>query len=313
MGYLCFNRLIGQWAASQLECDHQPLLVGGSVLSVLMALTGISAPENPDDDFWSDLPLAIQDRLTDPSCAHDARFDYLVIDEAQDIVGRPDLLDCIRLLLDGGLDGGRYLMLGDFRNQVLTGAGALETTLAAMRCYATRWVLTENCRNYKAIGQIAMKLSKADRSTYSGYLRQGGGLHAWNLGLYQDAADQVRQIITCIDSALASGFSTEDVTVLSFGAEHQSVLPLLYETSRHPFVSAGAKGVRGIRCSTVPAYKGLENKVIIITDVIPSDSGFDRSRFYTGITRAQERLHLFLSRVGLLTAGRMGQKRREGI
>ncbi len=293
VGYLCFNRLIGQWAASQLECDHHPLLVGGSALSVLMSLTGISVPDNPDDDFWSDLPLAIQDRLTDPSCAHDARFDYLIIDEAQDIIGRPDLLDCIRLLLDGGLDGGRYLMLGDFRNQVLTGAAALETTLAAMRCYAARWVLTENCRNYKAIGQIAMKLSKADRSTYSGYLRQGGGLHAWNLGLYQDAADQVRQIITCIDSALASGFSAEDITVLSFGAEHQSVLPLLYETCRRPFVTSGSKGVKGIRCSTVPAYKGLENKVIIITDVTPSDSGFDRSRFYTGITRAQERLHLF--------------------
>lgn len=293
VGYLCFNKLIGQWAASQLEADHNPLLVGGSALSVLMSLTGVSAPENPDDDFWSGLPLEIQDRLTDPTCANDARFDYLVIDEAQDILGRPDLLDCIRLLLDGNLDGGRYLMLGDFRNQVLTGATSLEAPLASVRRYSARWVLTENCRNYKDIGQIAMKLSKADRSTYSGYLRQGGGLHVWNLGLYQDAADQARQIITCLDSALASGFREEDITVLSFGAEQQSVLRLLRETYHRPFVSAGRGGVKGIRWSTVPAYKGLENKVVIITDVIPSDSGFDRSRFYTGITRAQERLHLF--------------------
>lgn len=293
VGYLCFNRLIGQWAARQLEDDHNPLLVGGSALSVLISLAGISVPENPGDDFWSNVALDIQDRLTDPSCVHDARFDYLVIDEAQDILGRPDLLDCIRLLLDGDLDGGRYLMLGDFRNQVLTGATALEAPLAAVRRYSARWVLTENCRNYKAIGQIAMKLSKADRSTYSGYLRQGGGLHAWNLGLYQDAADQVRKIMTCINSALASGFREEDITVLSFGAEQHSVLPLLRETCSRSFVTAGSAGVKGIRWSTVPAYKGLENKVIIITDVIPSDSGFDRSRFYTGITRAQERLHLF--------------------
>ncbi|WP_430293129.1 NERD domain-containing protein [Pseudomonas sp. B1-22] len=293
VAYLCFNRLIGQWAANQLETDRNPLLVGGSALSVLMSLTGVSVPDNPDDDFWSDLPLQIQDRLTDPSCTNDARFDYLVIDEAQDILGRPDLLDCIRLLLDGNLDGGRYLMLGDFRNQVLTGATELEVPLAALRGYSARWVLTENCRNYKAIGQIAMKLSKADRSTYSGYLRQGGGLHAWNLGLYKDAADQARQIITCMDSALASGFCEEDITVLSFGAEQQSVLPLLREMCRRPFVIAGRTGAKGIRWSTVSAYKGLENKVIIITDVTPSDSGFDRSRFYTGITRAQERLHLF--------------------
>lgn len=293
VGYLCFNRLIGQWATNQLEGDRNPLLVGGSALSLLMSLTGVSVPDDPDDDFWSGLPLEIQDRLTAPSCTHDAQFDYLVIDEAQDILGRPDLLDCIQLLLEGGLEGGRYLMLGDFRNQVMTGSTVLEEPLAAVRRHAARWVLTENCRNYKAIGQIAMKLSRADRSTYSGYMRQGGGLHAWNLYLYKDAADQVHQIISCMDAALASGFREEDITVLSFGGEQQSVLPLLRETYRRPFVSTGTADVKGIRWSTVPAYKGLENKVIIITDVIPSNSGFDRSRFYTGITRAQERLHLF--------------------
>jgi hypothetical protein len=292
VGYLCFNRLIGNWAAREIEAGRNPLLVGGSVLSMLMSLTGIEAAEHPDESFWSDLPLEIQDRLTDPTCGLDAQFDYLVIDEAQDILARPDILDCIRLLLEGGLEGGSYLMLGDFRNQVLTEASYLESNLTDVRDHAARWVLAENCRNYKAIGQIAMKLSKADRSTYSGYLRQGGGLHAWNLGLYQDAADQVRQIIACLESALASGFREEDITVLSFGGEHQSVLPLLRDTYCYPIVSAWATGAKGIRSSTVSAYKGLENKVIIITDVIPSDSGFDRSRFYTGITRARERLHL---------------------
>lgn len=293
VGYLCFNRLIGQWAASQLEEEHNPLLVGGSALSVLMSLTGVSVPENPNDDFWSGVVLVIQDRLTDPSCAHDARFDYLVIDEAQDILGRPDLLDCIRLLMNGDLDGGSFLMLGDFRNQVLTGATALEVPLAVVRKNSACWVLTENCRNYKSIGMLAMMLSKADQSTYSGYLRQGGGLHAWNWGQYLDATEQVRKIIACIDAALASGFREADITLLSFGAEQHSVLPVLRETCSRSFVNAGNAGARDIRWSTVGAYKGLENKVIIITDVIPSDRGFDRSRFYTGITRAQERLYLF--------------------
>lgn len=298
VGYICYNRLIGQWAANQLEEEHNPLLVGGSALSVLMSLAEVSVPENPNDDFWSEVVLEVQDRLTDPSCADDAQFDYLVIDEAQDILGRPDLLDCLHLLIDGGLHSGRFLMLGDFRNQVLTGATALEPPLTTVRRNSARWVLTENCRNYKTIGQIAMKLSQADRSTYSGYLRQGGGLHAWNLELYKDAAEQIRKIMICIDSALASGFREADITVLSFGSERRSVLPLLRETFNRAFVSPGNSSTKGIRYSTVTSYKGLENKVIIITDVILSDSGFDRNRFYTGITRTQERLHLFCHESG---------------
>lgn len=292
VGYLCFNKIIGQWAAKQLEVDQNPLLVGGSVLSVLMALTGICVPEHPRDDFWSDVPLQIQDRLTDPSCLHDARFDYLVIDEAQDILGRPDLLDCIRLLLDGDLSNGRFLMLGDFRNQVLTGAKELEAHLAVIRSYAARWLLTENCRNYKAIGHIAMALSKAAPNTYSGYMRQGGGLHLWNMELYHDTSDQAQKVTACIEAALANGFREDDITVLSFGAEQFSVLSLLRKKCHRPFVAAGVLNAKGIRYSTVHAYKGMENKVIIITDVMPSDQSFDRNRFYTGITRAQERLHI---------------------
>lgn len=292
VGYLCFNRLIGSWAARELAADRHPNLIGGSVFSVLMSLSGIEAPDDPDADFWGALPLMIQDRLTDPTCIHDARFDYLVIDEAQDILARPDLLDCVRLLIDGDLTGGNYLILGDFRNQVLTGAEELEKSLVEVRHQAARWLLTENCRNYKYIGQVAMTLSMADRSTYSGYMRQGGGLQAWELNMYEDAKGQLRRISECIDLALTNGFREEEITVLSFGAEQKSVLPLLLSQSQRRFVSAAKFEAKGIRWSTVSAYKGLENKVIIIADVMPSDSGFDRHRFYTGITRATERLYI---------------------
>lgn len=298
VGYLCFNRLIGSWAARELTADHHPGLIGGSAFSVLMSLTGIAPPDDPDADFWAQLPLLIQDRLTDPACAHDARFDYLVIDEAQDILARPDLLDCIRLLIDGDLACGSYLMLGDFRNQVLTGAGELEANLAEVRLRAARWLLTENCRNYKSIGQVAMTLSMADRNTYSGYMRQGGGLQTWDLAMYEDVKDQVRRISECIDLALDSGFHEEEITVLSFRSEQKSVLPQLREQSQRRFVSAAQFEAKGIWWSTVSAYKGLENKVIIIADVMPSENGFDRHRFYTGFTRATERLYIFFHASG---------------
>ncbi|WP_427312113.1 NERD domain-containing protein [Cupriavidus sp. H39] len=298
VGYLCFNRLIGQWAARELEADRHPHLAGGSAYSMLMSLTGIEPPVKPDAEFWSDLPLQIQDRLTDPACAQDARFDYLIIDEAQDILGRPDLLDCIGLLLDKGIAEGNYLMLGDFRNQVLTNASGVKSNLEAVGGRAARWMLTENCRNYQSIGEAAMTLSKAEPDTYSGYLRHGGGLETWQLALYEDEKDQVQRISTCISQAVASGFREDDITILAFGAQQQSLLSQLHESSARHFVPAGAAAKTGVRFSTVSAFKGMESKVVIIADVMPSETGFDRSRFYTGITRARERLYLFCHQSG---------------
>lgn len=293
VGYLCFNRLIGQWATSQLSIDQNPLLIGGSILRVLMSLTGVEVLDKESECLWGDIVLAIQERLTDPEYSDDFKFDYLVIDETQDILARPELLDCISLLLDGGLTSGCYLMLGDFYNQVMTNHRDFSDSFASLRGNSARWVLNENCRNYKAIGQIAMKLSRADQNTYSGYLRQGGGIHAWSLELYKDPEDQIQKIKKSIDLALADGFLEEDITLLSFCAEHNSVLPKLRSSCTFSFTNYEGLGVNGIRWSSVHAYKGLENKVIIITDVSPSGPGFERNRFYTGITRAQERLYLF--------------------
>ena len=39
---------------------------------------------------------------------------------------------------------------------------------------------------------------------------------------------------------------------------------------------------------TVHAFKGLENKIIILTDVSPGEAEFHRDLFYTGMTRATE-------------------------
>ena len=40
--------------------------------------------------------------------------------------------------------------------------------------------------------------------------------------------------------------------------------------------------------TSVQAFKGLENKVIILTDVVLGEQHFQRHLFYTGMTRANE-------------------------
>ena len=45
--------------------------------------------------------------------------------------------------------------------------------------------------------------------------------------------------------------------------------------------------------TSVHAFKGLENKVIIVTDVVIGEADFQRYLFYVGMTRARDALTLY--------------------
>lgn len=235
--FLTFNKLIGKWANAQLsEADH-PLLISGSVNSVLISLFDIQVPANPSTEFWSDMLLEIQDRLTSPDCQQEIMFDCLVIDEAQDFLGRPDLLDTVELLLDGGFEQGEFLIMGDFRNQVLTyDPKVIEYRLEQIRRYSTCWKLDENCRNYEAIGKFAITLSDASKQTYSGYMRSGGGLKSFELGIYSSLDNEISRVEECIATALKQGFKAEDITLLSYGAANKSCIQQLFDRHSGPSI-----------------------------------------------------------------------------
>jgi hypothetical protein len=298
VGYVCFNRLIGKWIEYKIGQDQNPLLIGGSIHSLLFALVDVPKDQHINKQFWDELPLIVQDKLTDPSQQYEASFDYLVIDEAQDFLARPDLLDCLGLLLEGGFETGSYLMLGDFQNQVLTYHTDFELYFNKFKDNSAIWHFDENCRNYRNIGHFAMMLSQADKETYSGYMRSGGGLENWTLKPFKNEQSQIDSINTALDDVLKLGFSQDDITLLSFIAIEDSVISKLTMNSKFQFITPENFGLKGIKYSTVHAYKGMENKVIFIVDAFSHPHNFDRALFYTGITRATERVFLFCHEKG---------------
>lgn len=308
VGYLCFNQLIGKWIKREVKTDQNPLLIAGSAYAVMMALLNIPYPKESNKKFWDELPFIIQDHLTDPESQQDSYFDYLVIDEAQDILTRPELMTCLDMLVDGGFKAGRYLILGDFKNQVLSNNSNLEQALDNVRSVSTKWLLTENCRNYKAIGQVAMTLSMADKDTYSGYMRNGGGIYNWEITYYNKKSEQLNTINKFIKKVLSDEFSPEKISLLSFGNTATSIIHELKKHTDYQFTPAGMFDSSGIKYSTISSYKGLESKVIIITDVSPNDSGFDRSLFYTGLTRATEQVLILCNESGKTTLGKWIRK-----
>jgi hypothetical protein len=293
VAYLCFNKLIGKASEEALSDAELPNLVAGTVYSVLLKMTDIKVPKGADSIWWDQTSIElIEEKLTDPDFAGSLYFDYLVLDEAQDVLARPALWNCLISFLYKKLDEVEFLVLGDFVNQSLTeDISYMEVNFNMLNRISARWLLDENCRNYKQIGQVALSLSASDSETWSGYLRTGGTIENWSLKPYLNDDEQVTQIIEFIQHAKSEGFKEKDITILTFCAIGKSVLRKLINNNVVLAKAIDFDPVL-ISYSTINAFKGMENKVVIITDVVISPQNKERERkiFYTGMTRATEKL-----------------------
>ncbi len=294
-GLLCFNRLVGHWMREQVEKTQPPLpnLVVGPAIKVMAEMAGVTTPEHPTHEYWEvTLPETLQDRLTDPDFQAEAVFDYLILDEAQDLLARPEIWGCLSQFLRGGFTSGGYVLFGDVENQAIEDRPQMCKTLDELHAisHPARWVLSENCRNYPIVGDTAAALSGFRRSIYSGYLRSGGSVKNYNLLFYQDTAGQVEMLRNLLKQFRSEGYKQREIVLLSFCAPEVSVAAALMD-----------KGVRlrplwksedEIGYGSIHGFKGMESKIVIMTDVVLDDLQVHRTLFYVGMTRATESVRI---------------------
>ncbi len=295
-GLLCFNRLVGYWMSGEIAKSQPPLpgLVVGPAIKVMAEMSGIAIPENPDTDFWDiELPSRIEERLTDPDFRTEASFDCLIVDEVQDLLARPQVWSCLSQFLVGGFGSGQFVLFGDIRNQVIEDQPRMLRTLEELETVArpVHWELSENCRNYPIIGDTAAALAGFGRSIYSGYLRTGGSVLNYDLNFYRDDNQQMEMLRHVIKEFRAQGYKAGEITILSLRAPENS--------------AAGALKREGFRLrslwqdgdevafGSIHAFKGMENKVVILTDLRLDDVEMHRTLFYVGMTRATETVRIF--------------------
>jgi hypothetical protein len=288
---LCYNQLVGDWMRQRIAQTGPipPNLVIGRAIRVMAEMTGVVIPEAPSPAFWeTDLPQQLEDRLTDPDLKATSAFDYLVLDEAQDLLARPRLWHCLAQFLRGGIDGGMFALLGDFEHQVLKDHEPMQVELAAIDASArpVRWHLSENCRNYRIVGETALRLGGVPASVYSGYLRVGGGLQNYNIIFYESSEEQLAQLGQWLRDFKGLGYKASEITLLSFRSDESSAAVSLKHAG-YKLRPAWQSG-EGTAYASVHAFKGMENKIIILTDVVLTDQALNRDVFYTGMTRATE-------------------------
>jgi superfamily I DNA/RNA helicase len=255
----------------------------------MMTVAGLeAAPRAADDSFWADeLPqLAIAQLLgaSDPDL-----YDDLIVDEAQDVI-RSQYLDVLDLSIKGGLSAGRWRFFGDFERQAIFGQDdrARDSLLRHRARDVAQYSLRVNCRNTPRIAEYAQVLGGLS-PRYSRVLRPDDGVEP-ELVYYDDAADQGTKLSHSLSLLYDDGFRGPDITVLSVRARESCANQLLVQPWRDRLRPVENGGPAAIGHCSIHAFKGLESRAIVVTDVEQIDTAAAQALFYVATTRALHRL-----------------------
>jgi superfamily I DNA/RNA helicase len=297
VGLVCFNRLVGDWMAETVKSKAPalPQLVAGSAIQTLCRMAGVSVPKDaPEEFFQRQLPDLLDAKFSDEELLAVSAFDVLIIDEAQDVFARPHLRESLLRLVKRG-PYGKTIVFGDFENQVLSNREEVRAALEAFSetTRPVKWRLDENCRNYQTVGDTAVSLAGFQSKLYSAYVRGPGAIDNVDFQYYKNDDHQSLIVRNWLDQSIADGYRKSEIILLSFNADPTSAAARLRKGGI-PLQPAYNSGTL-TRFSSVHAFKGLESKVVILTDVDLEPGLLDRSLFYTGVTRATERVRIACS------------------
>lgn len=290
----CYTKLLG----GELSKKATAAVPGAKVGHIDAWLSEIAKPlitsaDRESPDFFKGLlaSRAVDSLLSDESKA--PLFDFLVLDEAQDLL-QPHYLDVLDLVLEGGLAGGRWLMFGDFVGQDIFSQGkiGLETFISDRCPSAARFLLTTNCRNTKAISEYVVTLGKLN-PPYRKVLRPDDRVDP-ELEFWKTGEQQRSQVLDFIQRCLADGFGLADIVLLSPRAEGSLGSALAVDPVWSSKVAPWGSRPDRIGYATIQGFKGLEAPVVLVTDFEAMDSGQQQSLFYIGLSRALHRLGIFL-------------------
>jgi hypothetical protein len=280
----CFNKLLGK----QLEEACVSLGSSGKAGHLhgwLHKLAGAEFKQYPES-YWSrDLPQAAVDLLLRSGPV----VDYLIVDEAQDLLVDP-YLDVFDLLLKGGLAKGRYFFLGDFERQRIFGRDNDPLARLADRSTRglTKFKLDVNCRNTAEISGFIETLGQL-RPGYSATLRGDTRVDP-TLEFYGTTQAAVALLDRTLRGLMNEGYGAEDIVVLSTMAANSSAERLALDAKWRGLIEPFNFGGKKVRWSTVQGFKGLEAGAVVLTDINDVESNLAGDLFYVGMSRALHRL-----------------------
>jgi superfamily I DNA/RNA helicase len=159
-------------------------------------------------------------------------------------------------------------------------------TMLDKRTVFVRFRLNTNCRNTKSISREITQITGFDKN---GLLIKAEGPP---VTFYQwlDKGDEQNQLEKLLDRLAVDKITPEQITILAPVRRENSVVKNLHIQPNNYTPSKNGC----ITFSTIQAFKGLENSVIILTDINSYDKD---SLMYVALSRARSVLFVFESEV----------------
>lgn len=278
--FLCYNRLLGQKIAAnaqELAPDTSTPYYAGTLHAYMTRMIA-TEPEETHEYFSETLPLEFL--MHTEELPESSRFDYLIIDEAQDLLTE-NYLDALDAMLKGGLKNGSWCCFGDFTRQAIY-LNDPKVTMASLNCRATftrHPPLRINCRNTRRIADQNTLLTGVSRAKLNTPLPDGDPVDIQFASREAIAAKTEEVVRTLVSQKVPLA----KITILSAHRWEGSYLDCQY---------LNQKRNEGLDFHTVHSFKGLENSVIILTGFTSlADDVFSRL-LYVGISRALVKLFI---------------------
>ncbi|MEI7437639.1 MAG: NERD domain-containing protein [bacterium] len=280
---LCFNKSLAAWLkdqASGFEVFHFHALTAR-----FCRLAEVPFEPNESSAFWNDAaPIQLMtaiDQLGD-----EAKYDAILVDEAQDF--HVNWWTPVEMMLHEPTTSLLHIFLDPDQAGVY-GQGQ------SYPCSTSSYKLKDNCRNTHCIAQASGAVIKKDIPSKKGMPE---GVAPTILKAEADVYKRAQQISSCVMQLLKDGFKPQDIAILSPWSPEKDNCSLKYISQINGIpIQTDIKKLsdwRKGKCfwgSTIKAFKGLEAKVVILTDIPePSSTTFSPSDLYVGMTRAQHRL-----------------------
>lgn len=232
-------------------------------------------PEKVQQYYQEDLPEAAALALLESG----ELYDIVVVDEAQDLI-RDSYLEVLSASVKKGLVRGRWTMFGDFSMQAIYAAGMSGADMIEKLEDQTsfiRFKLTVNCRNTKPICKEIETVTgfKAPHDLWTKV--DGPPVQYITWSTMEGQCKKLKDVLKQLENA---HINPEQITILSPRKKEDSVVSMLdgyvIKDFRVP------PGTNTTFC-TIQGYKGLENTVIILTDI---EAFSEEKLMYVGLSRA---------------------------